>query len=125
MRIAVLGGGITGLSCAYYAQRAGLQPTVFEATASSGPLGRRFHAQGQDFDCFHYPLTRQDLALCGLLSELGLLHKMVWREVETVVHREGALARLDASDFQPLRELPRWDRLRAGLASRLCSHWLQ
>jgi protoporphyrinogen oxidase len=125
MRVAILGGGLTGLTCAYYAQRAGLHATVFEATESSGLLSRRFGAAEQDLDCFHHPISRHDLALCGLLAELGLLHRMVWREVETGVYRDGRVRAIEASDFPPLRGLPGWDRMRAGLASVLCRRWLQ
>ncbi len=38
MRVAVVGGGITGLSCAYYLGRAGIDATVFDP-APGGPIG--------------------------------------------------------------------------------------
>jgi oxygen-dependent protoporphyrinogen oxidase len=38
MRVAVVGGGITGLSCAYYLSRAGIDATVFDP-APGGPIG--------------------------------------------------------------------------------------
>jgi len=38
MRVAVVGGGITGLSCAYYLGKAGIDATVFDP-APGGPIG--------------------------------------------------------------------------------------
>ena len=38
MRVAVVGGGITGLSCGYYLGKAGIEATVFDA-APGGPIG--------------------------------------------------------------------------------------
>src|SRR5262245_16213163 len=112
MRVAILGGGIGGLSCAYYAQRAGLRATVFEASDRGGLLSQRFETGAHALDCFHDPLSRNDLALCGLLAELGLLHRMIWREVETAAYREGTVRAMESGEQPLLRGLPRWDRLR-------------
>ena len=38
MKAAIIGGGITGLSCAYYLGKAGIEATVFDA-APGGPIG--------------------------------------------------------------------------------------
>jgi protoporphyrinogen oxidase len=125
MRVAVLGGGVTGLACAYYAQRAGLRPTILEATQGCGVLSQRFRVGDRELDCFHSPLSKHDLALRGLLAELGSLHRVVWREVETAVYRGGSVQLGEPGDFPPLSSLPRWDRLRAALASRVCRRWFQ
>jgi protoporphyrinogen oxidase len=123
MRVAVLGGGITGLACAYYARRAGLAPTVFEATQGAGVLSQRFASGDGELDCFHSGLSRRDLALCGLLAELGLLPRMVWREVATAVYLGGAVRAIQSTAFPPLGGLSRRERLRTQLASRICRGW--
>ncbi len=42
MRIGIIGGGITGLSCAYYLGRAGIEATVFDPTPG-GTIGTVYH----------------------------------------------------------------------------------
>lgn len=48
--IAILGGGITGLSAGYAASEAGLQATVYEAAERAGGLLDNFELQGFRFD---------------------------------------------------------------------------
>ena len=89
MKIAVLGGGITGLACAHYLQKAGYQPIVLEATGRFGALGQRQLHAGIEFDCFHTPLSQGDTALLGLMGDLGLHSRALWRPIENAVSKDG------------------------------------
>ena len=82
-RIGILGHGIGALACAHYVARAGLRPVLLANGPLGAAIGRRFRASGCDYDCFHVPLRASDTALCGLLAELGLLHRVAWRSTGT------------------------------------------
>ena len=49
-QVTVLGGGVAGISAAWHAQRAGLEPTVFEAKQRWGGLLDHFMVDGFRFD---------------------------------------------------------------------------
>lgn len=79
MRIAIIGGGITGLTAAYELTRAGHKVTVFEKESSLGGLAYGFkqpnwswHIEG----AYHHLFTN-DAAIIGLLKKLGLKHDLI------------------------------------------------
>ena len=79
MRIAVLGGGVAGLACAYYLARGGHAPLVLEPSDALGQLGAPIVHEGLRIDRFSNPLRNSDTALCGLLADLGGLGRVVGR----------------------------------------------
>ncbi len=93
-RIGILGDGLAALACAHYALRVELQPVVF--ASQRGGTGRgvigdwmagRFNQDTTGFDRFHIPIASTDSALCGLLADLGLLHRVSWRETDSgIIH---------------------------------------
>ena len=78
-RVAVVGGGITGLSCAYYLREAGHEPIVYEATNRVGGKIRTVSHSGSDSPYKDIPveggadsfLPRDDLPI-ELCRALGL-----------------------------------------------------
>jgi protoporphyrinogen oxidase len=118
MRIGIVGGGITGLACAHYALRAGLKPVVLEANEIGGVLAQRFAVSGRELDCFHSALCTTDTALCGLLSELELSPRVVWRGTRSALFCSESRTFLSAPrDLLGLRALGLGGRLRAALGT--------
>lgn len=119
MRIAVLGGGVAGLTCAHYLARAGHTPLVLEASGALGQLGSPIVHEGLRIDRFSNALRNSDTALCGLLADLGGLGRVAWRPTRSAISTNGAFYPVSsASDLlrtAGLARLPSRDWLRAGL----------
>lgn len=77
MRIAILGGGVGGLSLAWFIARARASQDfveVFERDAQPGGLVRGFSYAGHQFDRHYHCVLVSDTALRGLVQALGLEH---------------------------------------------------
>jgi monoamine oxidase len=75
VRVAVVGGGIAGLHCAYRLQQAGVDVTLFEASSRFG--GRMFSARDDDYDGQVFELGGELIdsnhsTLRALAEELGI-----------------------------------------------------
>ncbi len=84
MKIAVLGGGFTGLTAAYHLQKKGHQVTIFEKETVLGGLAVGFKADGWEWfieRAVHHLLSSEDDIL-GLANETGF-KKIIFREPET------------------------------------------
>jgi oxygen-dependent protoporphyrinogen oxidase len=68
----VIGGGITGLTAAYEAQRRGLSPLILEALARTGGLIHTDHVDGFTIEAGPDSVLAQKSAGLELLRELGL-----------------------------------------------------
>ncbi|MCC6766462.1 MAG: FAD-dependent oxidoreductase, partial [Deltaproteobacteria bacterium] len=79
-RVAVLGGGIGGLASAHYLLNAGFVPIVLEASDRLGGLGTWFDHRGVHLDRYYHVILDSDAELCGLLGELGIADRLIWRE---------------------------------------------
>ncbi len=122
MRIAVLGGGLAGLACGYYLGRAGHKATVIGASDSHGALSLKFKSRGHEFPSLSHLLLSTDSALCGLLAELDLSDRLIWRRVRSAVAIEGKLRSLDSiSDLLRLGSRSPVERLRRSLSWKLAA----
>lgn len=121
-RIAVVGGGIAGLTAAYDLTRDPARPahvTIYEAGATLGGLAAGF--RGRDswqwpLEHFYHHLFTNDDAILGLTEELGLGHLLDIHRPTTVMHIQGENFPFDT----PLRllqfpKLPLLDKLRMGM----------
>ena len=121
-RVAVIGGGITGLACAYYLAREGCQVTLLEATDRLGGLGTHFEYDGLSLERHYHVMLPSDEHLMPLLADLGLEDQVYWRDSELGFLQAGSLyplnGPLDLLRFRPLR-FP--DRLRLGLTALYAS----
>jgi len=117
-RIAVIGGGIAGLASAYFLLQQGHTPVLLEASDQLGGLARSFEYQGKQLDCFYHVILDSDADLCGLIGELGLADRLIWRDTGMGFYIGGKLygfnTPLDVLRFRAL-SLP--DRLRTGLGA--------
>ncbi len=117
-RIAVIGGGIAGLATAHLLLNHGYTPIVLESSAQLGGLGMHFEHQGAALDRFYHVILDSDQDLCGLLEELGIEDRIVWRETGMGFYLGGRLyAFNNPADLLRFRALSVVDRLRTGLGA--------
>ena len=116
MRVAIVGGGVAGLSAAYRLIQAGHDVAVFEAGPELGGLVRTFDAGGEPLECFYHHVFTTDTTIVALINELGLGDRMVWRDSRVAFYHGGKIwpfvTPLDLLRFKPL---PLIDRVRVGL----------
>jgi protoporphyrinogen oxidase len=117
MRVAVVGGGVAGLTAAYRLLQAGHEVAVFEAAPELGGLVRTFDAGGEPLECFYHHLFTTDTKIVELIEELGMGDRLTWRDSKVGFYRSGRIwnfvTPLDLLRFKPL---PLLDRVRLGLA---------
>lgn len=122
-RIAIIGGGISGLTTAYRLASAGARVTLFESADRFGGLGTQFVHDGHTFDRFYHVILPTDHDLLSLATELGLGASVYWDEASLGFLYQRRLYRLagplDLLRFDPV---PVVDRIRLGLTALWASH---
>ncbi|MEK9143505.1 MAG: FAD-dependent oxidoreductase [Patescibacteria group bacterium] len=79
MKIAIIGGGFTGLTAAYELAKKGHKITIFEKEKELGGLAHGYRRPGWDWhleSAYHHLFTN-DKAILGLIKELGLADKLI------------------------------------------------
>ena len=77
MKVAVVGGGITGLAAAYRLQNLGFEPTVYEAASHAGGVARTERRDGFQAETGPGSLSAPKPTVAALLAELGLADRVV------------------------------------------------
>jgi protoporphyrinogen oxidase len=120
MKIAVVGAGITGLSCAYKLSKNNLEVTIFEKESQIGGLANGFKRKKWQFSLekhYHHWFTNDKYAL-DLISELGLSNKLAIPKSITSIFYNGKSypfnSPIDVLMFPPLNIT---ERLRTGLTT--------
>ena len=114
--VTIIGAGFTGLSAAYELAKKGVAVTVLEAESEIGGLAAAFTVGGQKLDRFYHHWFTNDLAVMGLIEELGLMQSVRINPTNTGVYYSNHFFKLstplDLLKFTPLNFL---DRIRLGL----------
>lgn len=79
MKVAIIGGGFTGLSAAYELTKRGHNVTLFEAGPVLGGLAHGFRQPGWSWNLeysYHHWFTN-DWSMLHLIKELGLINKLI------------------------------------------------
>lgn len=115
-RVAIVGGGISGLASALALSELGEQVVLYEADSAPGGLGATFEYRGRSFEKFYHCLLPSDGALLKLIDGAGLTNKIFWRDVGMGFMDHYKIYSMngpaDLLKFAPLSIL---DRLRLGL----------
>jgi protoporphyrinogen oxidase len=116
--IAILGGGITGLTSAFYLLKAGARVTLYEAQPQLGGLATYFNFGSFWWDKYYHCILTSDEPLLGLIDDLGLTSKLRWTPTKVGFFADEKLysmsSSLDFLLFRPLSLLQK-ARLAAGI----------
>jgi protoporphyrinogen oxidase len=116
MRVGILGGGITGLTSAFYLLRAGADVTVIEARPQLGGLATYFNFGPFCWDKFYHCILTSDQPLLKLIDDLGLTPELRWTETKVGFFADNVLHPMTSSlDFLRFPPLNLWQKLRLGL----------
>lgn len=117
-RVAIIGGGMTGLTLAYFLRRAGYAVTIIEkAPALSGLLGFTQVADELIERYYHHFFTHDEYQL-ALLDDLGLGEKILWRESRSaILHDDRLYPFVSKTDYLRLPFLSWATKIRGGLAA--------
>jgi protoporphyrinogen oxidase len=114
--IAILGGGISGLTCALRLAQEGKCVTLIEGSDQLGGLGTFFEHDGRTFEKFYHCMLPSDGPLLRLLENLGIRDDVYWKPTTFAYAHQGRFfplnTALDLLKFAPLRFL---DRIRVGI----------
>jgi protoporphyrinogen oxidase len=114
--VAIIGGGILGLTSAYYLSQKGHKVTVFEKDSKLGGLLKATKIAGEYIEQAYHHVFRGDDEFLELLQELGLRDRLVWLTSSSSLYTERKFYPFnnpfDLLKFSPLSFL---DRIRTGL----------
>lgn len=118
-RVAVIGGGIAGLTAAYRLAQSGHQVTLWEQHERLGGQAAAFPVgDGAHLEYFYHHLFMSDTAITDLISELGIEDRLVWIDSNVGFFADGRVYPLtSATDLLKLGFIPFIDRIRIGLAT--------
>lgn len=116
-RIAVVGGGFTGLTAAYQLAKSGHQVEVYEAAPTFGGLVAGFELEdGFPLERAYHFLYTTDEWMIGMAEELGIRNRLSFYPSSIKAfyqgERYGFTTPLELLSFRPLRFI---DRVRTGL----------
>ena len=120
-RVAVIGGGLLGLTLAYRLSQAGVYVALYEAGGAVGGVMRSTEIDGFQVDGFYHTILSSDQALLSLIEEMGLGDATFFHKTLNGFYADGTIypinSALDLLRFKPLRIS---ERLRLGLGSQIC-----
>ena len=117
-RIAVIGGGITGLTAASAWRSAGHQVTLWERGERLGGQANAFPVAGTAIERFYHHLFQSDREIVALAEEIGIGDRLLWLPSNVGYFADGRIWPLNgALDLLRLGFLPIHDRLRVGFVT--------
>jgi len=119
-KIGIVGGGMLGLSLAYYLAKNGRTVVVVEKNSELGGLAAGFKVGGANLERYYHHWFKSDVHVQELLKELDIYDKLHWYESKVGIFSQGKL--YDFSTALSLLSFPKLnilERLRAGIVSFL------
>jgi protoporphyrinogen oxidase len=117
-RIAVIGGGITGLTAALRLAQQGHEVTLWERGERLGGQANAFPVAGTAIERFYHHLFQSDREIVALAEEIGIGDYLLWLPSNVGYFADGRIWPLNgALDLLSLGFLPIQDRLRIGLVT--------
>jgi protoporphyrinogen oxidase len=126
MRIAIVGGGVSGLTAAYEFAKKGLECTIYERDSDVGGLAGSFSLDGVYLEKFYHHLFTSDTEIAGLIAELGLGADLEWKPTVTSYYANRIYRLATPLDVLRFKPLGLFDRFRLGLLAivpRFVNDW--
>ena len=105
-RLAIVGGGVLGMTLAHRLAQAGKNVTLFEASQQLGGLASAWQLGDVVWDRHYHVTLMSDTHTRGLLDELELEREMRWVQTKTGFYTDGRLHSMSSSleflKFPPL-----------------------
>lgn len=115
MRVAIIGGGITGLSVADTLAAQGVQCTIFERDAALGGLAGSFQVNGVSLEKFYHHLYTSDQAMVEIIERMGLGEQFEWLPTNNSYYAHRFYRLSTPLDLLRFSHISLWDRFRLGL----------
>lgn len=115
-RIAVVGGGLMGITLAYHLSAAGHTVTVYEASSNLGGLATALDFEGCSVDRFYHTILSSDLSMQRLIEACDLQDRLHFVATKQGFYDEGTLYPFNTPiDFIRFPALNIFQRFRFGL----------
>lgn len=123
--VGIVGGGIMGVTLAYFLSRDGIPCEIFEASPVLGGLaGPIVLPDGTVVDRFYHTILSSDAHLRRLCVELGIDDRLEFKETRTAFYIDGGLYSMNSLvEFLRFRPLSLPQRLRLGLTVALAQFY--
>jgi protoporphyrinogen oxidase len=122
MKIAVIGGGLTGLALALRLSREGCTVTVFEREARFGGLATWQEYGAFDWDRFYHVILPSDVHLLAFLRDIGLGTYLRWARTLTGFFVDRTFHSLSSGlDFLRFKPVNFWGKARLAFTILYCS----
>ncbi|MFA6519108.1 MAG: FAD-dependent oxidoreductase [Candidatus Shapirobacteria bacterium] len=120
--VGIIGGGIGGLVAGLRLCQKGYKVTIFEKGEVLGGLLAGFKVEGTNLERAYHHIFESDKEVIGLIKELGLSEKMVWKKGTIGVYWQKEMWPFNGPvDLLRFGAIPLLDRIRMGLVGL----WLQ
>lgn len=117
-QVAIIGGGLLGLTLAYELAKQDYQVTIFEKNSDWGGLASGIKIEDTTIEKYYHHLFKSDEAIQALIKELGLEDKLEFLESSVGVYVNDKMYEFSTStDLLKFSAVPIWDRIRAGIAA--------
>lgn len=114
-QVAIIGGGLTGMSAANALTARGVACTVYERDATLGGLAGSFQVNGAWLERFYHHLFTSDTAMAELIARLGYGDRLEWLPTSNSYYA-GRIYRLSTPlDLLRFKRIGLFDRIRLGL----------
>lgn len=114
VNVAIIGGGVSGLACAYKLSRSRVKVNLFESEPFLGGLASWYHHDGLNIPKTYHHVLHSDATLMQMIRELKL--KVEWKKIRTGFYKEGNVYPFNGSiDLLRFKPLPLIDRFKLGL----------
>ncbi len=115
MQVAIIGGGVTGMSAADELRRRGIEVTIFEKDPVLGGLAGSFKVNGVWLEKFYHHLFTSDVAMADLIERLGLGAKLEWLPTSNSFFANNIYRLSTPLDLLKFTHVGFFDRIRLGL----------